>query len=78
MVWLASHVADNLIANRGLLVKMEDMIEAVDQARTGMIQTDAEHFIERYYFGYPSFDPHKCQLIAIFRRIVKRKLRKHL
>jgi hypothetical protein len=77
VIWLAGHVADDLIEHTGATVSVQQMIDAVDDS-TGVLQHTAERFIENYYFGYPSDDPHLYRLISIFRRIVKRKLRRHM
>lgn len=77
VIWLAGHVANDLISRR-LSVTPQQMIDAVDNDLSGMMQSDAEHFLEAYYFGYPSSDPRFYRMIGIFRRIVKRKLLRQL
>lgn len=74
VIWLAGHVANELNDHKG--VPLQQMIDAVDDDSTGMLQHNAERFIENFYFGYPSHDPNMYRLIRIFRRIIKRKLKR--
>lgn len=73
VIWLAGHVAHELSVHK---VPVQEMIDAVDDDSTGMLQHNAERFIENFYFGYPSHDPNMYRLIRIFRRIIKRKLKR--
>ena len=74
ILWLAGHVADELIAHKGRRISFEELAESVLEKRSGEIQSDAECFIEKYYFVYPSNDLQLQRMIRIFRRVVKRKL----
>jgi hypothetical protein len=74
IIWLAYQVADDILKNINHNVKIDDLLNSVDSDSSIATQHSAELFIENYYFGYPSFDPHYQKLIFIFRKILKRKL----
>ena len=77
IIWIAGQIANELIDKKIKTASYQMLIESIDDDSSGMLQHQAERFIENYYFGYPSFDPHKDRLIRIFRKIVKRKIAKH-
>ncbi len=75
ILWLASHVADELFAYKNKNISLDDLIDSVNDRSSGETQHSAERFIE-IKFGY-FLDHDKSQkVIWIFRRAVKRKLRR--
>ena len=76
IIWIAGCVSNDLLTSR--VVSYEKLLEAVDDSTTGVLQHQAERFIENYYFGFFSFSPQKDRLISIFRKLVKKKITKHM
>ena len=74
IMYLANQVANDIGQSHHTIAELND---AIDDCCGGSLQHSAELFIENYYFGFPSFDPHKDKLIGAFRRLVKRKLAKN-
>ena len=72
--WLAGHVADELIAHKARRTSLDELAQAVLEKRSSDIQCDAECFIEKYYFVYPSNDLQFQRMVRVFRRLVRRKL----
>lgn len=79
IIWLAGHVADELIAEKPYGTSLDDLLAAVKGEGTGLTQRAAERFLERYFFSYPAFYTPQCQrMIALFRRLVRRKIRRRM
>lgn len=78
IIWIAGCVSNDLLEYKPRSVSYIQLIDAVDDNSTGILQHQAEKFIENYYFGVLSFNPQKDRLISIFRKIIKRKIAKHI
>ena len=78
LVWLAGHVADELCENKPWRVSADELIESIDRESSGLLQHEAERFLQRTYFTYTPFCPQQRRMTVVFRRLVQRRIRRRL
>jgi len=78
LVWLAGHVADELCENKPWRVSTEELVESIDRESSGLLQHDAERFLQQTYFIYTPFCPQHRRMTRLFRRLVQRRIRRRL
>jgi hypothetical protein len=75
VVWLADQVAHDLLAHCPWRVSTSELIQAIDQGTASELQHDAERFIEKHYYSYPSNNPQFFRTLLIFRHQIQKRLR---
>ena len=78
VVWLAGHVADELCENKPWRCGADELIESIDRDSSGLLQHDAERFLQRTYFTYTPFCSQHHRMMRVFRRLVQRRIRLRL